>query len=84
MLCDQASDTINSKRLPTASHSPLLFFLCRIDLLSTARGKINPVDHSQWLRGSHPTLHYPPGGPVYRSTQGRVFTRVFDAGPTRS
>ncbi len=46
MLCDQASDTINSKSLPTASHWPPVSFYNRIDQLSTARGKINPGHYS--------------------------------------
>jgi len=49
MLCDQASDTINSKSLPTASHSPLVFFYIILRGLSTARVEINPAHCSQQL-----------------------------------
>ena len=44
MLCDQASDTINSKII--TSHEPLVFFLNRIDRLSMPRGQINPAHYS--------------------------------------
>ena len=46
MLCDQASDTINSESLPTMSHQPLVIFLNRIDRLSIARCKTNPAHYS--------------------------------------
>ena len=50
MLCDQASDTINSRSLPTAVHQPLatfhLFFYNRIDQLSIPRAEINPGHYS--------------------------------------
>ena len=49
MLCDQASDEIIFYY--QTNH---LFFYDRILMLSTARCQINPVDHSQWLRGLPP------------------------------
>ena len=49
MLCDQASDTINSEII--TSHEPLVFFLTRIDPLSIPQGEINPVHHSGLRRG---------------------------------
>ena len=42
MLCDQASDEIISRSLPTTSHVPPVFFLNRIDRLSIPRVEINP------------------------------------------
>ena len=41
MLCDQASDGIILKSLPTTLHSPLVIFYNRIDRLSIPTSKIN-------------------------------------------
>jgi hypothetical protein len=41
MLCDQASDEINSLSLPTASHWPPVVFYNTIDQLSIPRVEIN-------------------------------------------
>ena len=79
MLCDQASDKIFFI-YQTTSH---LFFYKILRGRSMPRRQINPVHHSQWLRCIHPIPPCPPGT-VYRCTQGRVFTGVFDGRPTRS
>jgi hypothetical protein len=42
MLCDQASDEIILKSLPTALHVPPVSFYYTIDQLSIPRVKINP------------------------------------------
>ena len=49
MLCDQASDEIISKSLPTTSHVPPVFFYNRIDRLSIPRVEINPAHCSEQL-----------------------------------
>ena len=43
MLCDQASDTINSEII--TSHSPLVIFYKILRGLSIPKGEINPVHH---------------------------------------
>ena len=82
MLCDQASDEIILKSLPTTSHVPPI-------LLPRNRPVVNGQGQDQPCRPLAIALGFPPyptlrGGPVYRSTRGRVFTGVFDGRPTRS
>ena len=84
MLCDQVSDTIISRSLPTTLHSPLMFFYYGIDQLSIARVEINwgtatraTTPDSSSVR--HPTL----GGPACdRCVSCRALGRVFDVRST--
>ena len=59
MLCDQASDTIDSNHYQPCitSHSPLLFFYNIIERLSIPRVEINPSHCPEQPWGAPPSTH---------------------------
>ena len=82
MLCDQASDTINSESLPTAVHPSL----ATRNLLQDIKGFVNTQGGDQpcpLLSTALGCTTLPHRANLYRSTHSRVLTRVLRTRSTR-